>query len=294
MTPLIQTPITHRFIPTNGIQLHVAQAGDPANPLIILLHGFPEFWYGWRNQIDALVEAGYHVWCPDQRGYNLSDKPHGIPAYQLHTLGADIVGLIDASGREKVYLVGHDWGAAIAWYVAIYHPERLHKLAILNVPHPQVSGRALRGGDLAQMLKSWYFGAFQIPFLPETLFTLGDANLAASMLFASSNPGTFTDSALREYVKAWKQPGAATGMINWYRAIVQHQPDLSGDLRVHVPTHIIWGVNDVALNVNLAEESRQQCIEGELTLIDDATHWVQHDAAEQVNAILLSHFGCMG
>ncbi|MDZ4764189.1 MAG: alpha/beta hydrolase [Chloroflexota bacterium] len=289
MTQAIQTPIIHRFIPTNGIQLHVAQAGDPANELVILLHGFPEFWYGWRGQIDALVEAGYYVWCPDQRGYNLSDKPAGVAAYQIDALAADIVGLIDAAGREKVYLVGHDWGAAVAWHIAIHYPDRLKKLAILNVPHPQVMTQTLRTNP-EQILKSWYMGFFQTPLLPEGMFLMGDANIAAASLFATSRPGTFTDADIPEYIKAWKQRGAATAMINWYRALVRHQPDMRGDQRVRVPTLIIWGVEDRFLSASMTEPSRAMCDDGQLVLIDGASHWVQHEEAARVNALLIAHF----
>src|SRR5664279_5354974 len=151
MTPSIE----HDIIQTNGVTLHVAQAGAPDAPLVILLHGFPEFWYGWHQQIPFLAEHGYRVCAPDQRGYNISDKPAGIDAYRVETLVDDVIGLINASGREKVYLVGHDWGAAVAWAVALLHPERLDKLVIMNVPHPKVFAETLRS-SLRQMLKSWY------------------------------------------------------------------------------------------------------------------------------------------
>ena len=138
-------------IETNGIRLNVVQAGPEDGPLLILLHGFPEFSYGWRKQIPFLAGAGYRVWAPDQRGYNISDKPEGIAAYTLDKLAADVVGLIDASGEERVFLVGHDWGAAVAWWVAAVYPERLAKLVILNAPHGSVMQKNLRK-NWAQML----------------------------------------------------------------------------------------------------------------------------------------------
>ncbi len=281
--------VEHHMIPTNGVTLHVAQAGPADGSLVILLHGFPEFWYGWRRQIDFLAGNGYRVWAPDQRGYNLSDKPAGIDAYRISTLVEDVVGLIDAAGQEKVYLVGHDWGAAVAWGVALAHPERLKKLVILNVPHPTVFSRALTR-DPAQMLKSWYIGFFQLPLLPEALLTMGNARGVAQMLLASSHPRTFSDADIGEYTRAWKQPGAMTAMLNWYRAVVQRPPQISDDARVHVPTLVIWGAQDVALTREMAQKSVEFCDDGRLVLFEDATHWVQHEKADQVNALLAEFF----
>ncbi len=282
--------VAHNMIPTNGINLHVAQAGSVEGELVILLHGFPEFWYGWRSQIGFLAEQGCRVWAPDQRGYNLSDKPHGIEAYTIGTLAADILGLIGAAGRDQAIIVGHDWGAAVAWHLAIHHAERVKKLAILNVPHPQVMSQTLRT-EPEQMLRSWYIGYFQLPFLPETLFWLGEGNLAAMTLTATSRPGTFTDRDIPHYLQAWKQPGAATAMLNWYRALVRYTPDMSGDQRVTMPTLIIWGAKDAFLSPKMAQRSVEKCDQGRLVMIDEATHWVQHEEAERVNALLLEHIG---
>ena len=138
----------------NGLNLHLVQAGDRQGKLLILLHGFPEFWYGWRHQIDALAAHGYRVWVPDQRGYNLSDKPAGIEAYGIDHLVEDVVGLIKAAGEERALLVGHDWGAAVAWWTAIRHPERVEQLAVLNGPHPLVMQTNLRRNP-AQWRRSW-------------------------------------------------------------------------------------------------------------------------------------------
>ena len=277
--------IEHVRIQTNGITLHVAQAGPADGDLVILLHGFPEFWYGWKAQINFLAAHGYRVWAPDQRGYNLSDKPSGIDAYRISELVADVIGLIDAAGADRVYLVGHDWGAAVAWGVALAHPDRLKKLVILNVPHPKVMIETLRNNP-RQMLKSWYMGFFQIPLLPEALLLAGGASVAAQFLLASSHPRTFSDADITQYIRAWQQPGAMRSMINWYRAVVQRQPDLTGNQRVTVPTLIIWGKQDVALTAEMAQASLAYCDKARLVYFDKATHWVQHDEPEQVNALL--------
>jgi pimeloyl-ACP methyl ester carboxylesterase len=281
--------IEHRTIRTNGVNLHVALAGPDDGPLVILLHGFPEFWYSWRAQIPYLAEQGYRVMVPDQRGYNLSDKPAGIDAYRLETLVADVIGLIDAAGRDTVYLAGHDWGAAVAWGVALAHPERLKKLAILNVPHPTVFADTLRTST-TQMFRSIYFGFFQIPRLPERLMTAGDAWFGMRFLLSSSHPHTFSDADIRQYIRAWKQPGAMTGMINWYRAIVQRPPHMPDDPRIHVPTLVIWGAEDVALERSMAQKSVDLCDDGRLVVFEDATHWVQHDKPDAVNALLAEFF----
>ena len=160
--------LDNQYIATNGVRLYVAQAGPNEGPLVILLHGFPEFSYGWKRQIPYLASAGYRVWTPDQRGYNLSDKPNGIAAYALDELATDVIGLIDAAGQKQVFLVGHDWGAAVAWWVASKYPDRLAKLVVMNVPHWVVIQKHLRR-NLAQLRKSWYIFFFQIPWLPEIL-----------------------------------------------------------------------------------------------------------------------------
>lgn len=276
----------HLTISTNGIQLHVVQAGPQDGPLVILLHGFPEFWYGWKHQINYLAERGFRVWAPDQRGYNRSDKPKGVAAYQLDTLTADILGLIDASGQEKVFLAGHDWGAIVAWWAAINFPDRLKKLVIANVPHPVVFSRHVRS-SLSQMRKSWYFLFMQLPYLPE--FAI--ARIGPKAFQSTSLPGSFSDDDLKHYAEAWAQPGALTSMVNWYRAILRYPPRIPADTRVHVPTLMLWGAQDVALGSEMAQPSIDLCDDGRLVLFDDATHWVQHDKAAEVSALMADFLG---
>jgi epoxide hydrolase 4 len=278
-------PYDHRTIKTNGVHLHVVQAGPSDGPLVILLHGFPEFWYGWRKQIDYLAEQGFWVWAPDQRGYNLSEKPHGVDAYRLDILAADVSGLIDAAGREKAVVIGHDWGAAVTWRVARQSPERVERIAILNVPHDTVMGKTL-AKDPEQQRKSWYMGAFQIPFLPETLFTLGGVQGVRNLFQSTSRPGTFTEADFQEYARAWAQPGAMTSMMNWYRAIAQKPPKLKVPDRVTVPVLILWGKQDAFLKWEMAEESLTYCDQGKVIYFDQATHWLQHEEAAHINPLL--------
>lgn len=281
----MQTETT--YIEANGIKLHVVMAGPKDGQPVILLHGFPEFWYGWKKQIPALAEAGYRVIVPDQRGYNLSDKPKGVKAYTLAKLADDILGLMDALGYEKVNLVGHDWGAVVAWALAIWHPERLYKLGILNVPHPVVMLNFLRRGDPEQLRRSWYVFAFQIPWLPEAIMRSGNWRGATRVLRGSGKIHTFTNEDIAEYKKAWSQPGAMKAMLNWYRAVVRYLPKLLKDVRVKIPTLMLWGMQDVALSHRMARPSIDYCEDGRLVFFEDATHWVQHDEAESVAKLLI-------
>jgi pimeloyl-ACP methyl ester carboxylesterase len=281
--------LEHVTLPTNGIRLHVVQSGSRYGSLVILLHGFPEFWYGWRHQIQPLSEAGFRVWAPDQRGYNLSDKPRGIASYRLDELARDVLGLIDAAGADKCYLAGHDWGSAVAWWVALRYPERLRKLAILNGPHPAVLAKSLMS-SISQLRRSWYRFFFQIPFLSEAILRNQDWEPVVKMLKASSHPGSFTAEDLEQYRQAWWRKDAFAGMLNWYRAAFQMPPDMSGDLRIRVPTLILWGAQDVALDRSLAQSSLDLCDQGQLVFFEESSHWVQLDEAEAVNKDLVEFF----
>lgn len=276
----------HSYIKTNDIRLHVVQAGPKSGTPVVLLHGFPEFWYGWRKQIPALAGMGCRVIVPDQRGYNLSDKPNGIKAYCTETLVEDILGLINALEYEKVNIVGHDWGAVIAWLLAIKHPERLHRLGIINVPHPAVMKRFLQR-DFEQMRRSLYALYFQLPWLPETIMSIGNWRVAALGMRRSGKPIAFTDEDIEKYKEAWSQPGAVTAMLNWYRAAVRYPPEITNGMQVHVPTLILWGVKDFALSRRMARPSLDYCDEGNLIFFPDATHWVQHEEADVVNHSLI-------
>jgi pimeloyl-ACP methyl ester carboxylesterase len=273
------------YIKTNGITLHAMAAGPTDGPLVILLHGFPEFWYGWRRQIDPLAAAGYRVLVPDQRGYNLSDKPRELSAYCLDELTNDVIGLIDATGRKQAVLIGHDWGAAVTWWAAARDPQRFSRVAILNVPHPIAMRKHLRG-SLRQLAKSWYMFAFQIPKFPEFMIRLRNWQAAVDGL-ETSRPGTFSKADLVEYRRAWSQPGAMTTMINWYRAMLRRPPKKLANPRITIPLLMIWGPEDAFVGRELAEMSLALCEQGRLEFIDGATHWVQHEEPARINELLL-------
>src|SRR3981081_882283 len=210
--------------------LHYVEAGD--GPLIVLLHGFPEFWFVWRLQIAPLVEAGFRVVAPDTRGYNLSSKPEGFEAYAVDLLAADIRALIGELGAESALLVGQDWGGSIACTTAMTTPECVGPPAILNASHPRRLQQGLHNPN--QLRKSWYFFFFAAPGLPEDVVHLRDWHFFRRFLQDARPP--YTDEEIERYVEAWSQPGAAAGMINYYRASVrqsqkeateQHKPTLT-------------------------------------------------------------------
>ena len=279
--------LEHSTIKTNGIRLHVVQAGPKSGVPVLLLHGFPEFWYGWRKQIPAFAAAGCRVIVPDQRGYNQSDKPEGIKSYRIEELIKDTLGLIDALEYEKVNLVGHDWGALVAWTLATRYPERLHRLGIINVPHPAVMWRFLRR-DFEQMRRSLYAFFFQFPWLPETIMHLGNWGVAANAMRRSGKQNAFSEEDTEKYKEAWSQPGAMTAMLNWYRAAARSQPEFTEDRKVKIRTLILWGVQDLALSRRMARPSLDYCEDGNLIFFPDATHWVQHEEPEEVNRLLLN------
>ena len=269
-----------------SIRLHVAQAGPEAGPPVVLLHGFPEFWWGWRRQIGPLAAAGHRVIAPDQRGYHLSDKPRGLAAYCLDRLAEDVVALLDALGCERAPIVGHDWGAAVAWWTALRFPERVERLAVLNTPHPAAFRRLLRS-DADQRRRVRYMLYFQLPWLPERKLAAGGFKPFRKIFRVSSRPGTFSAEELDRYAAAAALPGALRGMLAWYRAGLRHPPRRLPSLRVEPRTLILWGLEDVALSPKLVDLSAAFCREVEVVRLPAAGHWVQHEAAAEVTARLL-------
>ena len=276
--------LSFEYIKTNGIQLHCALTGPKDGDPVILLHGFPEAWFGWENQIEPLMKAGYRVIVPDQRGYNLSDKPEGVDQYMMPVLVDDILGLADTLGYDRFYLAGHDFGAMVSWSLALRSPERIRRMAIANVPHPAVFRSYLKTRP-AQMLKSWYAMFFQLPGLPERFVK------AANWKFLiGAMPDYWEEDYYDRYRKAWSQPGVITAMIDWYRATFGKSGTSRKSDAIQPPTLIIWGKKDPHLSYQMAPLSLEHCQDGELVLFEDATHWIQHDKAPEVSQLLIDHF----
>ena len=288
-----------KYTRVNGVRLHYVTAGK--GPLILFLHGFPEFWYEWNNQL-AEFGKDHQAVAPDMRGYNLSDKPSELDQYRMAVLVEDIRALADRlSHHKKFVLVGHDWGGAVAWSFAIAHPDYLEKLVIINAPHPGVFARLL-ASDPAQQKASQYMLMFRSEQAEKILSDNNYAALVGAVLGAGLKSGAFTEADKQAYIKAWSQPGALTGGLNYYRAnrvgpppagkaaVETSTPASTGNfavdpnaLTVKVPTLVIWGEKDTALLTQNLDGLDQFVPQLTIKRIADGTHWVIHEKAAEVN-----------
>lgn len=282
--------VEHRFADLGDVRLHYVEAGAAAGegPLVVLLHGFPEFWWSWRFQIPALANAGFRVVAPDMRGYNLSSKPRGVRNYRVEALAGDVERLISHLGRERAAVVGHDWGGAVAWATAMLHPNRVWRLAILNVPHPYRFLSGLRRPR--QLRKSWYVFALQVPGPPgravqRAVFRWVEGNFRRDPV----RPGTFSEEDVRLYGEAMGHPGALTAATNYYRALFRGSPFRTRRLlrRIEAPVLVIWGERDRYLGADLADPDPAWVPNARVERLPQASHWVQQDAPERVNELLL-------
>jgi len=277
---------THHEAIVNGVRLHYVEAGE--GPLVVLLHGFPEFWYSWRHQIPALAAAGFRVIALDMRGYNLSEKPPGVRSYDIHVLAADVAALICYAGEERATVVGHDWGGAVAWAAAMHHADTMDKLIVLNAPHPVAFLRELR--TPAQLRKSWYILFFQLPWLPEASNRAGNfAVLRSVFQHDPARRDAFTSADISRYIRAMAQPGALTASINYYRATMRRGPrQMQRDVRrINVPTLLIWGEQDRYLGTGLTRGLEKWVPHLRVECLPHASHWVQHDEPQRVNELMI-------
>ena len=288
----IEDAVRHGYAQIGSVRLHYTERGE-GDELIILLHGFPECWYSWRHQLRALGDR-YHVVAPDMRGYNLSDKPPRVEDYRIDKLIDDVTGLIRHFGKQQAVVVGHDWGAGVAWAVARKHPEYVSRLVTMQVP-PSGAWRA--NMTLKQAFRSWYMLFFQLPLLPEWLLSINDfALVERSFKTTVGRKGAFTDTDIAIYKKALRESNALTCAINYYRANFfplffkskKESEDLTDD-RVRVPTLFIYGELDHAVV--------PETVEGVNRFVDapfrevrfkDCAHWIQNEAPAEVNAELVS------
>lgn len=286
--------LQHHYADVNGVRLHYVSAGE--GTLLMFLHGFPEFWYEWKNQLREFGRDHFAV-APDMRGYNLSAKPAGVENYGVKHLVEDVRALAESLGHEKFTLVGHDWGGAVAWAFAIRHPEYLEKLIIINAPHPAIFQRELRTNP-DQQKASRYMLFLRSPEAEEKLARNNYARLAAAVLEDGLAQGYFNEEDRDAYIEAWSRPGALTGSVNYYRAARIGPPSADGEnpevrpaitppaMAVTTPTLVIWGERDTALldgNLNGLEE-----FVPDLTVrrIPDGTHWVIHEKPALVNGLI--------
>ena len=268
----------------NGVDLHVVEAGPANGPPLILLHGFPEFWWAWRHQIAPLAAAGFRVLVPDMRGYNLSDAPDDVSDYEIHTLAADIAGLADAYGIDRFRLVGHDWGGLVAWQVAASYPTRIERLVVMNAPHPDSwAAQALK--HPMQALRSTYVAFFQLPWLPEATLGAFDSAGLRAMISGTARADALRPGDLDRYAEAWERPGRLTAMLNYYRALRERKAGTPQ--RIAPRTLILWGRKDSFLELHEAEAALALCDDGRLELVEEATHWLHLEEPERVDAALI-------
>lgn len=279
-------PWTHHFATINGVRFHYVEAGS--GPPVLFLHGFPEFWFSWQHQIPALAAAGFRAIAPDLRGYNQTGKPPGVDAYDLEKLTGDVAGLVRHLGYERAVIVGHDWGGGVAWHTAVTRPDVVERLVILNAPHPALFFRELR--TWPQLRKSWYMFFFQLPLLPELWIGRDDfAVLEAMMRSDPRRPGTFSDEDIRLYRAALARPGALTAAINYYRAAFRRNP-FKATRRMRplaMPTLVIWGEEDRYLGLPLLDGLERWVQQLRVERLPGVSHWVQNEAPERVNELLL-------
>ena len=280
--------LTHEFAEVNGVRLHYARAGQ--GKLILFVHGFPEFWYAWK---DLLPEFGrdHLAVAPDMRGYNLSSKPANVADYAVPLLVDDLRALAKSLGHETFTLVAHDWGGGVAWSLAINHPECLEKLVIINAPHPALFERELNRNP-AQQAASQYMLLFRTPKAEAVLAANNYAFLVDTVLTRGLKKGHFNEEDKQAYLTAWAQPGALTGSLNWYRAAGIGPPvgeakarsfePSAAAAKVNVPTLVIWGEKDAALVKENLDGLDQYVPDLRVRHVPDGTHWVIHEQPKVV------------
>src|SRR5215469_11057163 len=289
--------LKEEYVRVNGVRLHVVTAGK--GPLVLFLHGFPEFWYEWKNQLTEFSKDHLAV-APDMRGYNLSDKPEPLNQYKMNVLVEDIRALADHFSHEKKFvLVGHDWGGVVAWAFAIQHPDMLDRLVIVNAPHPGIFGRLL-ASDPAQQRASQYMLMFRSPQAEQNLSANSYSLLVSAVLGEGLKNGVFAEADKEAYIKSWSQPGALTGGLNYYRAnevgpLQAGQAPAAGRetfavnpdaLTVKVPTLVIWGEKDTALLTQNLDGLDKFVPQLTIKRISDGTHWVIHEKRDEVNSAI--------
>lgn len=269
----------------NGVKLHYVACGD--GPLVVLLHGFPDFHGGWKHQIPALCEAGFRVIAPDLRGYNLSSKPQRLCEYSISRLSDDVKALIHHEGAQKAAVVGHDWGGAIAWHLAMFHPRCVSKLVALNAPHPVAFARELKNPK--QWLKSWYILFFQLRYWPEIAIRWRDFYFLRRVFRNDpTRRDAFSDEDIEDAINALKQRGALTSALNYYRALRCPLPEKQRKMkRIKVPTLLLWGERDSYLGVGMSHDLEAWIPRIEVQRFADASHWLQRDEPQRVNEAII-------
>ena len=286
--------ISTRVVTANGLRFTIDEAGT-GDDIALCLHGFPESRFSWRHQLEPLAAMGWRAVAPDLRGYGDSDRPLERDAYRIRHLVEDAAALFDALGARRRLLIGHDWGAGIAWAFAIRRARPLDGLVIMNVPHPDVFKAALTH-SWAQRRRSWYMLFFQLPVLPELMLKARDAAVIERMFSGMAiDKSAFPDAVTRPYRDNALKPGAATAMLNYYRANATDFTRPSEPTpTIEVPTLMIWGEEDAALGLELTEGYAPLVADFTLERLPQVSHWVQQEAPDEVNARLAAWLEAKG
>ncbi len=291
---LVEGPWRHRDVTAGGLRFHVAEAGPADGPLVLLLHGFPEFWWSWRHQLTAFAEAGFHAVAPDLRGYGATDKPPR--GYDAYTLSADVAGLVRALGARDAHLVGHDWGGYLAWATATLHPRVVNRLSVLAIPHPtRMRQEVLKAG--AQARASSYISGFQVPRVPERRLVTG--GLVGELMRRWAGPGFPDLETEARCTEALQIPAAAHCALEYYRWSVRSLTRPSGlryyrllEPGVQVPVLHLHGALDACILRSTVEGSEQWARAGyALQVVDGVGHFLHEEAPDRVTAALLAHAG---
>lgn len=285
----IRFPVRSLGIETDGLRLQTRVAGD--GPPVILLHGFPENAHSWRHQIPALVAAGFSAWAPNLRGYPPSDISPVQGDYHLRPLVNDVAALVAATGHARASIVGHDWGGIIAFAFAGAFPESIDKLVIMNAPHMQIYMEKIWRSP--QCLRSAYVGLFQLPLLPEWLLSARDF-LAVRQMFKSfpARKEAFSEEDIAQYVDGLSRPGALKAALDYYRANMKPGAmAIARSARIQAPLQVIWGERDPALGIYLLDGLERFAPRTRIHCIPHASHWVQNEAPQEVNRVLLEFLG---
>jgi pimeloyl-ACP methyl ester carboxylesterase len=277
--------LAHKFATVNGVRLHYVEAGQ--GPLVLFLHGFPQYWYAWRRQLAAVAAAGFRAVAMDMRGYNLSDKPEGVASYRMEALVGDVAGLVAHLGAERVTLAGHDWGGSVAWAAAMTRPELVERLVVINAPHPAALARELENKNWRLMWRLAYVGLFQLPWLPEAALRAGGFSAIRRVLREEpARRDAFSDEEIECYVAALREPGALTAAINYYRAAVRG--GRSGEpRRIDQPTLLIWGDRDAHLGIELTNDLDDWLGRYRFVRLPGVSHWVIEEESDLVTELIL-------
>lgn len=278
----------HVTLPRQGIRLHYVASGDVKKPVMLLLHGFPEFWYSWRHQIKHFNNK-YRVIAVDLTGYGGSSKPQAVERYTVQQLVEDIREFIETLEIGPCVVVAHDWGGAITWALTSLYPELVSKAAILNCPHPAAMVKYAQS-SWKQLMKSWYMFFVNLPYFPEWFFSTGDLQMLKNTFQGrqmGANPGAVTTEDLEAYKYTFNKPSDFTGPMNYIRATIQGMNFNEEFPRIQkTPILLVWGTRDAALSREMAPLSASYAVNFRLEYIEGASHWVQQDEPDKVNQFI--------